>query len=330
MGSPPILLSGRTDEVSHSFLEAELTEIRAMIENSARISDPRAAASLGLLIGGGGKFLRPKILVLSAMTGKYDGKKIRPLASAVELLHTATLIHDDVIDDSPSRRGLPAVHTRVGQKDAVLAGDFLFSRCFLLAAESTNPENAQGLARAIDIIVSAEIAQDTERWTFSPSVRSCIRKIGGKTAVLFSLAARAGAVEAGASKTIVSALSRAAWAAGVAFQIQDDILDWSGDEKELGKAVMNDLAEGFCTLPLAFALSTHSERLGVLLTSDAVQNGSSVEVADIVKKSGSIDKARVLAETYRDRSMNDLGKIPPSFVREELMILFSSFISRSR
>lgn len=166
--------------MNRAFLESELVEVRSIIDETVVMEDPRARSALGDLIGGGGKFLRPRILILAAMTGNYDPDRIRPLAAAVEILHTATLIHDDVIDDSPFRRGIPAAHVRLGRKDAVLAGDFLLSRCFLLAADRTSPENAKGLACAINLIVSAEIEQGSARWVFSPSVRSCLRKIGGK------------------------------------------------------------------------------------------------------------------------------------------------------
>ncbi len=316
--------------MNKSFFEAELEAVKAVIGATAQMTDPRAQASLSALIGAGGKLLRPQILLLSAMTGKYDGGRIRPLAAAVELLHTATLLHDDVIDDSPLRRGLPSAHTQIGRKDAVLAGDFLFSRCFLLAASSTSTDNARGLAKAIDIMVSSEIAQASARWTFSPSVRSCIRKISGKTAVLFALGARAGATEAKAPKQVVSALSRAAWAAGIAFQIQDDILDWSGDEKNLGKSVMNDLAEGLCTLPLAYALATESEALAALLDPRAINAGASAEVASIVKSSGALDRASALAKKYCDRCLRDLERLPPSFARDQLALIFSSFINRKK
>ncbi len=316
--------------MSQSFFEAELEAVKSVITTTAMMTDPRAQASLSALIGAGGKLLRPQILLLSAMTGKYSEERIRPLAAAVELLHTATLLHDDVIDDSPLRRGLPSAHVRIGRKDAVLAGDFLFSRCFLLAANSTSTDNARGLAKAIDIMVSSEIAQASARWTFSPSIRACIRKISGKTAVLFALAARAGATEGKAPRQVISALSRASWAAGIAFQIQDDILDWSGDEKNLGKSVMNDVSEGLCTLPLAFALVSEKDRLSPLLNPEAIREGAAADVASIVKSSGSIDKASALAKKYCDRSLRDMGRLPPSFARDKLAQIFSSFINRSK
>ncbi len=320
--------------MNSDFLEQELAEVRKVIDEALRTgrgaANANITASVGALFRAGGKFLRPRILLLSAMTGKYAPERIRPLAAAVELLHTATLIHDDVIDDSPSRRGLPAVHVVTGQKDAVLAGDWLFSRCFLLAAERSSPENARNLARAIDIIVSAEMRQDAGRWDFTPSVRDCLRKIGGKTATLFALAARAGAVEAKAPERIVSAVSRAAWAAGIAFQIQDDILDWTGSETETGKTVRNDLAEGFCTLPLALALRETPETLAPLLTHEAIGSGAGSEIAKIVAATGSIEEAAARAKAYRDRSLNDLARIPASYARDELERVFTSFIDRSK
>jgi len=316
--------------MNQAFLDSEIAAVKSVIHSEAKITDPDARAAINDLVDAGGKFLRPKILILSAMTGKYNPEVIRPLAAAIELLHTATLLHDDVIDDSPSRRGIPAAHVRIGRKAAVLSGDYLFSRCFRLAARETSPENASGLASAISLIVSAELEQDAGRWKFSPSKRSCYRKIGGKTAVLFSLAARAGAVEAKASQSVVSSLTRSAWAAGVAFQIQDDILDWQGNESELGKTVMNDLAEGFCTLPLAFALSSDQESLLPLLSPEAVHSGSSGEVLNIVRKSGALERSSDLAKVWCERSLRNLAKIPASFARDELSFIFSSFVDRKK
>lgn len=316
--------------MSRTFLDSEIAGVKAVIHSAVRMADPVARSAIDDLVDAGGKFLRPKILILSAMTGKYNPEVIRPLAAAVELLHTATLIHDDVIDDSPSRRGIPSAHVRIGRKNAVLSGDYLFSRCFQLAAKQTSPDNAALLAIAIGLIVSAELEQDAGRWNFSPSKRSCLRKIGGKTAVLFSLAARSGAVEAKAPQSVVSALSRSAWAAGVAFQIQDDILDWRGNESELGKTVLNDLAEGFCTLPLAFALSTDQDALLPLLSPEAVQGGSSTEVLRIVKRSGALERSSELAKVWCERSLRNLARIPPSFARDELSLIFSSFVDRKK
>jgi len=316
--------------VNREKFEQELAEVRTLIDDAAGIGDTRARAALRDLIGAGGKLLRPRLLLLAAMTGNYDPSRIRPLAAAVELLHTATLLHDDVIDDAPTRRGVPAVHTRIGRKDAVLTGDFLFSRAFLLAADRTSPDNARALARAINLMVSAELAQDADRWHFSSSVRSCVRKIGGKTAALFTLAARAGAVQAGVPADRVSLLSRSAWAAGVAFQIQDDVLDWTGDEKTLGKAVLNDIREGLCTLPVAYALASRDARLARLLTPEAVLGGGSVEIAALVRGCGALDRAAATARLYRDRALADLQKLPPGFARDELAAVYASFTERKR
>lgn len=314
--------------MNSSVLNSELDAVRAIIAGSIEIDNPAVAQAVSELASAGGKFLRPRILILSAMTGRYDPEKIRPLAAAVELLHIATLIHDDIIDDSPVRRGVPAVHTSVGKKNAVLAGDYLFSRCIRLASASTSPDNARHLARAIGVIVSAEMRQDADRWIFTPSIRRCVRKIMGKTAILFSLASRSGAEESRANSRIVSALTRASIAAGIAFQIQDDILDWTADERTLGKAVLHDIDEGLCTLPVAFALAGNIPSLPPLLAQEAILAGSREAVREIVISSGALQKTADQAQLYCDRALRGLSVLPPSFARDELSAVFSSFITR--
>lgn len=315
--------------MNKSFLDKELEEVRSIIVNSIEIENSLVEQSISEILLGGGKFLRPKIVILSALTGKYDAEHIRPLAASVELLHAATLIHDDVIDDSPLRRGIPAVHTRVGQKDAVLGGDYLFSRCIQLASNATNSKNSRYLASAMSLMIKAELYQNKERWNFNPSLRSYIRKTTGKTAVLFSLAARVGAEEARCKQSWIGHLTRSAIAAGIAFQIWDDILDWTADESVLGKSVMNDLSEGLCTAPLVFALKEKNPKLQNLLQKDALAHGSTDEVKALVFASGAIEQARSLALSYRERAVRVLEYIPVPFVQEELHTMYSSFVTRA-
>jgi heptaprenyl diphosphate synthase len=316
--------------VSDFNLSDELAAVEAIVAREAAIDDPRAAAAVGDLIRAGGKLLRPRALLLSAALGDYDPGKARPLAAAVELLHTATLVHDDVIDDSPTRRGAQAVHERIGRKDAVLAGDFLFSRCFSLVSGFATAENARAISLAISAMARAEIEQDSARWSFSPSVRSCLRKAGGKTAALFCVASRAGAIACRADDRTVSALTRASWAAGVAFQLRDDILDWVSDGATFGKATLRDVAEGLCTLPLAFALSLASDSLAPLLAPEAVESGSATDIARVVRESGAVEKASAVAFRYVERSLADLGRLPRSDARDGLAAMYSSFGNRAK
>lgn len=314
--------------MNQKFLEQELIAVRALIEESVGKADSLVADSLLSLSQAGGKFLRPTILLLSAMTGRYEAQKMRPLAAAIEILHIASLVHDDVIDESSTRRGLPAVHTVVGNKNAVLAGDFLFSRCMELVASSVNAQNTIALARAMRIMVQAEMRQDTERWNFNPSLRRCIKKIQGKTAVLFSLSSRTGSEQAKATRPIITALTRSAFSAGIAFQIQDDVLDWVADEKVIGKKTLNDVREGLCTLPLALALSKHSPELRPLLQPKKIET-SCHAVQSIVLDSGAVTQAQDLARMYIQRALFDLHKLPQSFAQETLISIYSSFVDRA-
>jgi heptaprenyl diphosphate synthase len=177
------------------------------------------------------------------------------LAACLEMLHMATLIHDDVIDESPTRRGKPTLHTNCGNRNAVLAGDFLLSRCFILAAKYTSPDNALALARVIAVICGQEIEQNSGRYIANFSMRHYFRKIMGKSATLFALSCHIGASEAKAPRGLASRLRRVGYNIGMAFQIIDDILDYAGDPEQVRKPLGNDIREGLVTLPLICALS---------------------------------------------------------------------------
>ena len=184
-----------------------MEKVSGIIRDSSASDNPVISASLADLFNGNGKLLRPGLLLISAGFGKIQEKHYK-LAAALEMLHMATLVHDDVIDDSPLRRGLPAIHTVYGKRDAVLIGDFLLSRCFILTAEYTSPQNALYLAKIIAVICSMEIEQNNDRWKSNTSMRSYIRKIMGKSALLFSLACYVGAEEAKAPAEICGRLRR--------------------------------------------------------------------------------------------------------------------------
>ena len=194
------------------------------------------------------------------------------------------------------------------------------------------PDNASRFSLgAISLIVSAELEQDASGdGIFLRANGHASEKSEERRPCFFHSPHGRALSKRRLLKAVVSALTRSAWAAGVAFQIQDDILDWQGNESELGKTVLNDLAEGFCTLPLAFALSTDQDALLPLLSPEAVQGGSSTEVLRIVKRSGALERSSELAKVWCERSLRNLARIPPSFARDELSLIFSSFVDRKK
>lgn len=310
-------------------MAARLDAVRArmrLVVSEARF--PLSDAVIGL-IDANGKMLRPAFMLIAGRFGRRKGVDLTDLAAAIELLHIATLIHDDVIDASPTRRGAPTLHTSYGAKDAVLAGDWLFSRCFALAAESSSPGNATLLASLIGALCSEEIHQDLERFSWPASERNYLRKIAGKTAALFSLSLRAGAVEAGAPPAVVAALTRVGYDVGMAFQIMDDVLDYESTEGEMRKPVGNDLREGLCTLPLILALKAGTPGPRPLLGTSAPDDAAVASVVASVRASGALDAAKARAADYTDRAMRELSRLPGGSAREDLHAIVGRLLTRT-
>jgi heptaprenyl diphosphate synthase len=293
----------------------------------------------------GGKLLRPALLVIGSEFGAAaDPRRIELLAAAIELLHLATLIHDDIIDEAPIRRGKPSLHSSIGIKQAVLAGDWLFSRCFLLGAESDGPENARGLARLVAAICSAEIVQDAAKYSYDAGPRDYFRTIAGKTAALFSLALYAGASEAKAGRRTEQSLRRAGYCIGMAFQVIDDILDFVSDEEVARKPVGRDIAEGLCTLPLIYALRIDGPGMRAALGPLAggaqtpafavegieAERGAAVRAAAArVVELGAVDLARGDARRFTARALREIDRLKPCSARDELVGLAERLLHRT-
>lgn len=285
------------------------------------------ANAVASLISANGKMLRPAFMLLSGRFGKRP-KDLTDLAAALELLHVATLIHDDIIDEADTRRGIPSIHAVHGIKGAVLAGDWLFSRCFRLASASSSPANARLLAALVGALCSEEIHQDIDRYKWPRSERNYLRKIAGKTAILFSLSLRVGAVETKAPASVISTLTRIGWATGMAFQIIDDILDYEASEDTLGKPVAADMRDGLCTLPLILALKKEADKLEPYLGSSKLSNSDVEKLLLVVNQSGALKEARDRAAIYTMRAMQELEHLPKGKAREDLRGIISQLLSR--
>lgn len=289
-------------------------------------SFPLADAVLGL-IDANGKMLRPAFLLLASDFGRKP-RDLTNLAASIELLHIATLIHDDVIDEAPARRGVPTIHTRYGVKDAVLAGDWLFSRCFRLASESSSPSNAVLLAGLVGAVCSEEIHQGMDRFRWPRSSRNYLRKIAGKTSALFSLALRAGAMETKATARVVASLTRIGYDVGMAFQIMDDVLDYDSSACAMRKPVANDVREGLCTLPLILALEKRDAELSPLLGADKPDDATVDRIVSIVRDCGATDDARKAAARYTGRARRELTLLPRSDARDALSRTVTRLLDR--
>jgi heptaprenyl diphosphate synthase len=287
-----------------------------------------------------GKMLRPGFVLLGARL-KYarrngrDGlsealpEKIHRIAAAVEMLHMATLVHDDVMDDATERRGGAALHRANGARDAILMGDYLFSRCFSLVADVATMENARLLASGVAHICRGQIAETERRSEGLPSVRSYLRRITGKTALLFSLSFHVGASENGVRGGTTARLRRIGYNVGIAFQIIDDVLDLDGDDGALGKPTGTDLAQGIYTLPVVLGARRATNGFHELLDKAQDDEEARRHVIDELGSLGAIQEARRYAQRYTDRALREIALLPDSEVTQAIHGVTSALLQRS-
>ncbi|MDR0760602.1 MAG: polyprenyl synthetase family protein [Treponema sp.] len=307
-----------------------LEKVSGIIRGSSASENPVISSGLTGLFSGKGKLLRPGLFLMAARFGKLQEKHYK-LAAALEMLHLATLVHDDVIDDSPLRRGLPTVHTRFGKRDAVLIGDYLLSRCFLITADYTSPQNALNLARLISVICTMEIEQNNDRFRSNVSLRGYLRKILGKSALLFSLACYAGASEAKAPREVCQRLRRIGYNIGIAFQIIDDILDYAGNEELVRKPLGNDITAGLITLPVICALSLdRSGTLQDIFSRPSFTAEDGERIFTLARQSGGVEAAGGYAENYTNRALKEIAALPPGQNRDMLETLTRRLLIRER
>ncbi|MHB1616559.1 MAG: polyprenyl synthetase family protein [Metallibacterium sp.] len=282
------------------------------------------------IIGGGGKRLRPMLHVLAAHAAGYVGDKHHKLAAVIEFIHTSTLLHDDVVDESGLRRGRKTANALWGNAASVLVGDFLYSRSFQLMVELDDMRVMGILADTTNAIAEGEVLQllsvgnpDTDEAAYG-------RVIERKTAVLFAAACRLGGVLATAPQPICEALWRYGLELGFAFQIADDLLDYTSDADTLGKNIGDDLAEGKVTLPLIYALRAAVPEQAELLRNAIRHQGSGPlhEVLAIIHTCGALLQVRARAEAHAEAALAALAPLTPGTARDALATLARYTVDR--
>src|SRR5437899_4808201 len=273
------------------------------------------------IITGGGKRLRPALLLLTAQACGYRGTHHFTMAAVVELIHTATLLHDDVVDESSLRRGHATANAIFGNAASVLVGDFLYSRSFQLMVTAKNIRVFQILSDATNVIAEGEVLQLLNSGNPDIDEHRYLDVIRRKTAKLFEASARLGGVLGRVDPALENALARYGMHVGTAFQLIDDVLDYTGEQAAIGKNLGDDLAEGKPTLPLIRAL-----QLGTAEESDLIRGAiTSGRLADFgpvlasLRRPRALDYARACAETETERAASCLEALPPSSYRETLL-----------
>ncbi|MBI3915860.1 MAG: octaprenyl diphosphate synthase [Betaproteobacteria bacterium] len=304
------------DEVIRTRLHSDVALIRQVAE---------------YIIGGGGKRMRPALVLLSAGAFGYRGRHHHELAAVVEFIHTATLLHDDVVDESALRRGRPTANSLFGNAASVLVGDFVYSRAFQMMVGVDSMRVLQVLADATNVIAEGEVLQLMNCHNAGIDEEDYLQVIRYKTAKLFEAATRLGAILGGAGGAAEEAIAMYGVHLGTAFQLIDDVLDYSGDRQSIGKNLGDDLAEGKATLPLIHAMKRGTPGQAALIRR-AIEHGGLEElgaVLDAIRGSGALDYARGQALAEARAACDALAALPASPYRDHLLQLADFAVTRT-
>jgi octaprenyl-diphosphate synthase len=283
------------------------------------------------IVNAGGKRIRPRLVLLFSEALGFEGPERYELAAIVEFIHTATLLHDDVVDESALRRGRATANAMFGNAASVLVGDFLYSRAFQMMVSVDRLRVLDVLADATNVIAEGEVLQLMNMHDPDLAVDDYLQVIRFKTAKLFEASARLGAVLAGADPVLEESCADYGRSLGTAFQLVDDLLDYEGNSDELGKNVGGDLREGKPTLPLLVAMARATEPERALIR-HAIEHGEMQklpEILAIVRRTGALDATRAAAQQEADKARAGLAALPPSRARSALLELCVRSIHRS-
>ena len=263
------------------------------------------------IVDSGGKRLRPLLCILAARLFDYRGERHVPLSVVVEFLHTASLLHDDVVDSSDIRRGSPSANGVWGNQASVLVGDFLFSRAFEMMVADGHMDVLQLLSKVSNTLAEGEVLQLVRTFHLEMTEAEYLEVVESKTAILFSAAAEIGARVSEQSDDVIAGMAEYGMCLGVAFQLMDDVLDYAAEAEAVGKPVGHDLEEGKITLPLIHAMH-RDEQLRVMVEGIAERGGYQEEereqVRDMVRAAGGVARCLEAAQAYADRAKRALPK----------------------
>ena len=313
-----------------SLIAQDMHQVDAVIGQRLDSSAPLVGEVSRYIISSGGKRLRPALLLLVCGALGYRGGQRHNLAAVVEFIHTATLLHDDVVDDSTLRRGRATANQQFGNAASVLVGDFLYSRAFQMMLGARDMRVMEILADATNVIAEGEVMQLMNMHDAGLDEAGYLQVIRSKTAKLFEASARLGAVLAGASAAIEQDCAAYGQALGTAFQVIDDVLDYAGDVEELGKNLGDDLREGKVTLPLIAAMRRGTPAQRELIR-HAIETGAVGElehIMAIVRDTGALDVAHEAAAAEAQRAVEAASRLPRNEHASALVQLAASLLQR--
>ena len=318
----------------NSFIDpiaADMGEVNTVIRQQLYSEVPLVNQVSEYIISAGGKRIRPVLVLLIANAYAYKGKAHHSLAAVIEFIHTATLLHDDVVDESSLRRGKETANALFGNAASVLVGDFLYSRAFQMMVTVGNARVMQIVADATNVIAEGEVLQLLNMHNPDVNEEDYLRVIRSKTAKLFEAAAQLGALISGADEAGIEAAGEYGRSLGTAFQLIDDVLDYSGNAAEIGKNVGDDLREGKPTLPLIYLMENGTEEQRELVRS-CIENGDEQHFDQIlaaITSSGALDYTRQEAQKAARRAADAVQSLPDSKYKNSLLELSTFAVDRN-
>ncbi|MHB9093901.1 MAG: polyprenyl synthetase family protein [Eubacteriales bacterium] len=313
-----------------NIIRTDLKTVEKELQKIVKTRDPLLTETSAHLLNAGGKRLRPAFALVAGKTYSYNPDKLIPLAMALELIHMASLVHDDVIDDSYTRRGIPTVKANWGDQISIYTGTYLFAQSLVLIAKCDNPVISRILAEISVKMCEGEIQQIVSSFDAQQTVKDYFFRIKRKTALLISASCELGAVACGAPDYHIRALARFGYYLGMAFQITDDILDLTASQHQLGKPVGSDLRQGIVTLPVIFALaaSPSRHRLAEIIANKNKKEGEVLETIKIIKNCGAIEKSFAVSNCYLAKAKKQLSYLPSGGATNCLTVIADSIGKR--
>jgi len=312
-------------------IQEGLAKVEDRLKSVSRVELSRLSELLDYSLSDGGKRIRPALTLLSGKFYDCDLDYLLPMAAAIELLHTATLVHDDAIDKSSVRRGRPTINTVWGEDQAVLLGDYLFAKAGEFAATTGNLQVIKLFSQTIMAISSGKLNQSFSAFNLEQTREHYFQRVSNKTASLFSSATESGAILSQAPEKSVQILKDYGYNLGIAFQIVDDILDFIGTEEELGKPVGSDLAQGVLTLPAMLLLGRYPEDNPVKRLFQNRDKQENIKLAiELVRNSSIIQECYRVASDYGSKACHNLNLLQDNASRQALVELVDYVVSRRR
>lgn len=313
----------------YSFLNSDINIIEKKLEETIQADSLLLKQASMHTLQAGGKRIRPVFVLLAGKFGHYDINVMKNVAVALELIHMASLVHDDVIDDADLRRGQPTVKAKWDNKIAMYTGDFVFALALELMTNLERADAHKILADTIVEVTVGEIQQIRDKYRFNQNLRDYLRRIKRKTALLIAASCQIGAIAADVEEALHKKLYRFGYYVGMSFQITDDILDFVATEEELGKPAGSDLLQGNITAPALFALEDTKNRIEIEKVHENMEAAEIQRIITLIKQSGAIEKSVELSDRYLNKALAILEELPANKAKKTLRDI-ARFIGRRK